>query len=69
LEENPLEPGSARVAWPLPPLGPREARVRAASDAVADADPGADTVWTRDLDLARADGDARAREARPRARV
>ncbi len=63
LEENPLEPGSARVAWPLPPLGPREARVRAASDAVADADPGAETVWTRDIDLLLAERDARARDA------
>ncbi|RFA14024.1 ATP-dependent DNA helicase [Subtercola boreus] len=50
-EDNPLAESTQLVPWPLSPLGSRAARVEAASRAVVDADAGATTPWSHDIDL------------------
>ncbi|MGV8969340.1 MAG: UvrD-helicase domain-containing protein [Microbacteriaceae bacterium] len=63
LTENPLGDDVEIFTWPMDPLGGRRARLAAAAAAVREALPGADSKWTRELDLLLAERDERVHAA------
>ena len=51
FDENPLDPETNEIVWPLDPLGGRRAAVTWAAEQVRSATPASAGAWDRDLDL------------------